>query len=126
MSSTFPLSFLDLIVSKILNFSYKLLSVLRLSRKIYCSTTPTYHDNSKKRFYLKDTAKNTIKTWNISNLLNTDLGNLNDLRLILKNDHGSMYNTIYIFLKFTCPVGKKTKTYFLKKTKPFFQNQSFG
>ena len=32
-----------------------------------------------------------------------------------------MYNTIYIFLKFTCPIGKKVKTYFLMKTKAFFQ-----
>ena len=31
-----------------------------------------------------------------------------------------MYNnTIYIFLKFTCPIGKKTKTYFPTKTKDF-------
>ena len=63
----------------------------------------------------------------ISSLLNTDLGNLNDLSLILWDDRLSMYNTIYIFLKFTCPIGKKTKTYFLIKTiKAFFQNQRFG
>ena len=51
----------------------------------------------------------------ISSLLNTALGNLNDLSLILRDDRLSMYNTIYIFLKLTCPIGKKTKTYFLIK-----------
>ena len=53
-----------------------------------------------------------------SSLLNNDLGNSNDSMLILKNDRLSMYNTIYIFLKFKCPICKKTKTYsraFLKK-----------
>ena len=63
----------------------------------------------------------------ISSLLNTELGNLNDSNLILQDDLLSMYNTTYIFLKFTCPIGKKTKTYFLIKTiKTFFQNQRFG
>ena len=57
----------------------------------------------------------------ISSVLNTDLGNLNDSTLIFWNDCLSMYNTSYIFLKFTCPIGKKTKTYFLIKTiKAFF------
>ena len=56
----------------------------------------------------------------ISSLLNTDLGNLNDVSLILQDDRLSMYNTIYIFLKYTCPIGKKIKTYFLiKSIKPF-------
>ena len=41
---------------------------------------------------------------NISSLLNTDLGNLNDSSLILQNDRLSMYNIIYIFPKFTCPI----------------------
>ena len=58
----------------------------------------------------------------ISSLLNTDVGKLNDSSLILKNDRLSMYNTIYIFPKFTCIIGKKTKTYFRIKTKAFFQN----
>ena len=62
----------------------------------------------------------------ISSLLNTDLGNLNDLSLTLWDDRLSMYNTIYIFLKLTYPIGKKTKTYFLMKRKAFFQNQRFG
>ena len=52
----------------------------------------------------------------ISSLLNTALGNLNDLSLILRDDRLSMYNTIYIFLKLTCPIGKKTKTFPDKKT----------
>ena len=55
-----------------------------------------------------------------SSLLNIDLGNSNDSMLILKNDRLSMYNTIYIFLKFKCPICKKTKTYsraFFKKKK---------
>ena len=76
-------------------------------QKDYCSTIPTYHGNSKKRFYLKDAKKKSIKTIDISSLLNADLGKLNDLSLILKDDRLSMYNTIYIFLKFTCPICKK-------------------
>ena len=51
--------------------------------------------------------KNSTKTVDISSLLNTDLGYLNDWGLILYDDCLSMYNTIYIFLKFTCPIGKK-------------------
>ena len=43
----------------------------------------------------------------ISSLLNTELGDLNDSSLILKDDRLSMYYTIYIFLKFTCLTGKK-------------------
>ena len=53
----------------------------------------------------------------ISSLLNTDLDNLYDSSLMLKNDCLSMYNTIFIFLKFTYPIGKKAKRYFLIKTK---------
>ena len=60
----------------------------------------------------------------VSSLLNTDLGNLNYSSLILKNDRFSMYNTIYIFLKFTSPICEKPK-YILIKTKAFFQNQRF-
>ena len=79
--------------------------------------------------------KNSTKTVDISSLLNTDLGYLNDWGLILYDDCLSMYNTIYIFLKFTCPIGKKktkTKAYFLIKTiKAFFKtkdlaSQAFG
>ena len=62
----------------------------------------------------------------ISGLINNDLANLNDLSLTLKNDRLSIYNTSYIFLKFTCLIGKKTKTYLLIKLKTFFQNQRFG
>ena len=62
----------------------------------------------------------------ISSLLITDLGNLNNSNLILENDHLSMHNTAYIFLKFTYPIGKRTKTYFLIKIKAFFENQWFG
>ena len=51
----------------------------------------------------------------ISSLRNTDLGNLIDSSLNLQNDCLSMHNTIYMFLKFTCSIGKKTKTYFLIK-----------
>ena len=43
----------------------------------------------------------------ISSLRNADLGNLIDSSLILWNDGLSMYNTIYIFLKFTCPKSLK-------------------
>ena len=62
----------------------------------------------------------------ISSLLKTDLGNVNDSSLILQDDRIPMYNTIYIFLKFTCPIGKKTKTYIFIKTKAFFRSQRFG
>ena len=62
----------------------------------------------------------------ISSLLNTDFGNGNDSSLIQKNDRLSMYNTIYTFLKFTAGTCKKTKTYFLIKTKTFFLNQTFN
>ena len=40
----------------------------------------------------------------ISSLLNTDLDSLNEASLILKYDCFSTHNTIYIFLKFTCPI----------------------
>ena len=95
-------------------------------KKDYFSTISTYHGNSKKRFHLKDTTKNPIKTMDISSLLNTDLCTLNGSNLILQDDRFSMYNTIYIFLKITCPIGKKTEAYMLIKTKAFFQNQRFG
>ena len=86
-----------------------------------------YHSN--KRLHLKYTTKYTIKTMDISSLLNTDLGHLSDSSLILKNNRLFMYNTmntINIFLKFPYSIGKKIKTYFLTKTKAFFQNQRFG
>ena len=56
----------------------------------------------------------------ISSLLNTGLGNLNDSTVILQNDRLPMYNTIYIFLKFTGPTGKKNKNIFLDKNKSIF------
>ena len=62
----------------------------------------------------------------ISSLLNTNLGNLIDSSLILQDDRLSLYNTFYVFLKFACRIGKKTKTYFLINIKAFFQNQRFG
>ena len=121
----FPLGFLDLIISRTLTFLYTLLSVGDIPERL--RTIHTYHGNSKKRFHRNDNTKNSIKNMGISSLLNIDLGNLNGLSLILQNDCLSMYNAIYIFLKFTCPIGKKTKTYFLIKTiKAFFQNQRFG
>ena len=63
-----------------------------------------------------------MKTMDISSMLNTDLSNLNESSFTLQDDRLSMYNTIYIFLKFTSPIGKKTKTDFLIKTEAFFQN----
>ena len=47
------------------------------------STNHTYHSNSKERFYWKDDTKKSIQTMDISNLENTDLGNLIDSSLIL-------------------------------------------
>ena len=78
--------------------------------------------------------KNSTKTVDISSLLNTDLGYLNDWGLILYDDCLSMYNTIYIFLKFTCPIGKKKlkqKHFLIKTIKAFFKtkdlaSQAFG
>ena len=43
----------------------------------------------------------------ISSLLSTDYGDLNYSSLISKNDRLSIYNTIYIFLKFIYPICKK-------------------
>ena len=64
----------------------------------YCRTIPTYHCNSKKRFHLKDTTTNSIKTMHISSLINTDLGTLNGSSLILHDDHLSM--SIILFTSF--------------------------
>ena len=47
------------------------------------STIHTYYSNSKERFHWKDDTKHSIKTKDISSLLNSDLGNLNDSSLIL-------------------------------------------
>ena len=71
-----------MIILKILTFSYTLLSVGRPSRKT--SAIRAYHDEEKiprKRFHLQDTTKTSIKTMEISSLLNTDLGNWNELDL---------------------------------------------
>ena len=76
----FALAFLDLIISKILTFSYTLLSVRRPIRKTTGNTIPTYHGKSTP---FKRYTKNSIKTMDISSLLNTDLGNLIDLSFIL-------------------------------------------
>ena len=64
--------------------------------------------------------KNSIKTVDISSLLNTDLCNLNESSLILYDDRLSTYNTIYIFLKFTSPIGKKTEAFLDKNNKSIF------
>ena len=78
-----PLSFLYLIILKILTFSYTLLSVRRPSRKT--SAIWAYHNEEKfprKRFHLQDTSKTSVKIMEFSSLLNTDLGNWNDSSLI--------------------------------------------
>ena len=80
---------------------------LETLQKDYCSTISTYHSKPKKIFHLKDSTKNSIKAMDISSLLNTDLGNLNDSSLILKDDCPSMCNANYIFLKFHAPFFKK-------------------
>ena len=56
----------------------------------------------------------------ISRLINTDVGNLNESSSILWDDYLSMYNTIHIFLKFTCSVGKKIWKIFPEKNKSIF------
>ena len=75
-ASTFPLSFTCLIVSKILTYLFKILSVRRPSRKI--STIRPYHNNPRKRFGLKNTIKKFIKSMEILSLVKAELGNLND------------------------------------------------
>ena len=78
----------------------------RLPKTTTVVTIPISYGNLKKRFHLKEATKSSIKIMEISRMLNTDLGNLNDSSLILKDDCLSMYNTIYIFLKFTYPIFK--------------------
>ena len=67
-----------------------------------------------------------MKMTKISSLLNDDFGNSNKKSLIQNNDPLSMCNTIYVFLKFTCGIGKQTSKNFLIKTEAFFQKQRFG
>ena len=61
----------------------------------------------------------------ISSLLNTDLGNLND-KLYLKEWSSFLVWTIDIFLKSTCPICQKTKAYFLIKQKHFFKTKDLA
>ena len=56
------------------------LSVRRPSRK--STVVPFPLGNSKKKFHLKDPTKNSIRTVDISSLLNTELGNLSNSSLI--------------------------------------------
>ena len=77
----FPVGFLDSIISKILTFSYTLLRVTKPFRKTTAVPLPLTNGNSKMRFYLKDTTITSTKTMDISSLLNTDLDNLNELKL---------------------------------------------
>ena len=58
----------------------------RLPKTTTVVNIPISHGNSKKRFHLKETTKSSIKIMDISRMLNTDLGNLNDWSLILKDD----------------------------------------
>ena len=88
---------------------YTLLGFRRSTRK---TNIPSYHDNSMERFHLKDTTKSSIKTIDISSLLNTNFGSLNDSSLILWDDRISMCNTTYLFLKFTCPIVKNLEHIF--------------
>ena len=100
------LGFLDSMISKILTFSNTLISVGKPSRKTtvvpFPFTTATQRKDPFKRYN-----KKFHEAMDISSLLNTDLGLLNDSSLILQDDRLSMYNTFYIFLKFTCMIGKK-------------------
>ena len=65
---------------KILAFSDILISVRRPFRKT--STIPTYHGNSRKRIYLKDTTKNSIAIMRTSSVTNIEFSNSNYLILI--------------------------------------------
>ena len=115
----FPQVFVTRLFQRFFNFLIYITQCQETFQKDYCSTIPTYHGNSKERFYLKGTTKNSIKIIGISSLLNTGLGKSNDSSLILYDDRLSMYDTSYIFLKFTCPISKKTKT-LSDKNKSFF------
>ena len=60
----FPEVFPNLIILKILTFSYALLSAERPSRKT--SAIRTYHDKEKiqrKKFHSQDTTKTPLKPW---------------------------------------------------------------
>ena len=76
--SVFSLDFLDSI-----NFRIYISRFYETFQKNCHSTIPNYHGNSKKRFHLKGTTKNSIKAMDVSSRLNTELGNLNDSSLIL-------------------------------------------
>ena len=102
-----------------------LLSDRRLSTKTTIVTIPNYHGNSKERLHLEIPRKVLLKP-SISSLLNTDLDNLNDSNLILKNDRLSIYSAIYIFLKLTCHISKKTKTYPAENKKQFFKTKDLA
>ena len=87
-----------------------------------------YHSHFQRQLKEKTpfkTTKNFIRTMDIFSLLNTDLGNLNRQSFILQDDCLSMCNTVYIIVKATFTFDGKRKTYFLIKTKAFFQNQRF-
>ena len=105
------LSFLYLIILKILTFSYTLPSAKRPSRKT--RAIRTYHDEEKiprKKFHLQHTTKTFIKTMEIFSLLNTDLCNWNDsslIKIMIVFFHVFTSISIYIFPKFTCGIGVK-------------------
>ena len=119
--STIPLSFLYLIVLKILTFSYALLSAGRPSRKT--SAIRTYHDEEKiprKKFHLQDITKTSIKTMETSSLLNTDLANWNDSSLIKRM---IVFPCIILFTSFQnlhAALVKKLKYKFPDKNKNIF------
>ena len=92
----FSLGFLDSIISKIqFLIYYSVLGDLPERLLQYNSYLPRQLEE---RFCLKDSAKNPVKTMDISSLLNTDLGNLNDWSLILQDNLLTIYDTIKNFI----------------------------
>ena len=100
-----------MIILKILIFSYTLLSAGRPFRKT--SAIRTYRDEEmipRKKFYLQDTTKTSIKTMEIFSLLNTDLGNWNEWSLIKRM---IVFFHVYHYLH----LSKIYKRYWSEKTK---------
>ena len=117
-----------MIILKILIFSYTLLSAGRPFRKT--SAIRTYRDEEmipRKKFYLQDTTKTSIKTMEIFSLLNTDLGNWNDSSLIKRM---ILFPCIILFTSFqnlnAVLVCKNYKVNFMLKTKTFFLNKNLA
>ena len=107
---------------------YILLSTERPSRK--ANVIRTFHNEEqipRKKINLKDTTKTSIKTTEISSLLNTDLGNWNDSSLIKRI---IVFPCVILFTSFqhlhAVLVWKKLKDKFPDKNKNIFPNKNLA